>query len=687
MLPVEQPFKTYTDLDGKPLDDGYVYFGQPNQEPRTHPVTVYWDATGTIPAAQPLRTVNGYIMRGGTPANVFFDGAYSELVLDSKKRQVFYARTSDGFSIGTLVEGLFKASGSGKVGFIQDDANAVQRSVEDELRERVSVTQFGADPTNAEDSTAAIQAAIDHLGSRGGVVAVPAGTYRCTGELIMRPRVVLQGDGRQVSKLQFTHTGDGIRMISPINSSTGVYIGLRDIGLVNTNSANAGGGFVEVGGTFVDLLGVYFSGFRNGIIFDQSEVVTVDQCDFLVSKNGNGIWIVNGDDYTLGAKTGFTNRLAITRSNFNGPADNNYAILDEGGVNHTISDNNFNGCMVATWAAAVGGLNYEGNEVEGQLRIPLRLMDTKVSSGEFIGPSYSIHVNANTFAPDIAGAGYAIELYAALGGEIENNAFANSSGIILSGNPHRAAGVEIGGNQMSNYTNFGTGAVIDSATSQALAQHIINQVATTGHEAPIGAGTRVCTPYSMFGIAVGKQLLCASRDGTNAELVVITDVGAKTFTATFALSKNSGFVITGVAPMRESSGIWVPVLAGTDTPGVHGYSEQKGFWSRLGNRVRISASIAVADKDAAMVGGLQVLGLPFSAGQAYGSAVVPVALFDGFTLSGGRTALTGIVFPNTSAVALRKAGSGVALTIVPQSDIPGAICLLSFSAEYYTDAP
>lgn len=103
MLPVEQPFKTYTGLDGKPLNNGYVYFGQPNKDPIAYPVTVYWDAAGTLPAAQPLRTVNGYIMNAGTPANVFFDGAYSELVNDSKARQVAYARTSDDFSVVTYV--------------------------------------------------------------------------------------------------------------------------------------------------------------------------------------------------------------------------------------------------------------------------------------------------------------------------------------------------------------------------------------------------------------------------------------------------------------------------------------------------------------------------------------------------------------------------------------------------------
>src|SRR5207253_7128630 len=85
-------------LDGKPLDSGYVYFGLPNQNPITAPITVYWDAAGTIPAAQPLRTVNGYIMRAGTPANVFVNSEFSELVLDKKREQVFYARSSRDFS-------------------------------------------------------------------------------------------------------------------------------------------------------------------------------------------------------------------------------------------------------------------------------------------------------------------------------------------------------------------------------------------------------------------------------------------------------------------------------------------------------------------------------------------------------------------------------------------------------------
>jgi len=89
MLPVESPYKTFADEDGKPLDNGYIYVGQPNQNPVTRPATVYWDAEGKIPAAQPLRTLNGFIVRAGTPANVYINGEYSILVQDKKHRLVF----------------------------------------------------------------------------------------------------------------------------------------------------------------------------------------------------------------------------------------------------------------------------------------------------------------------------------------------------------------------------------------------------------------------------------------------------------------------------------------------------------------------------------------------------------------------------------------------------------------------
>lgn len=133
MLPVETPFKTFTGLDGNPLNNGYVYFGLPNQNPITAPVTVYWDAAGTQPATD-LRTINGYIVRAGTPANVFVSGSYSELVRDSSGRQVFYARNSDDFSYNTL---LASSAGAAQIGF-QPGGSVAADNVQDAIAEVAS---------------------------------------------------------------------------------------------------------------------------------------------------------------------------------------------------------------------------------------------------------------------------------------------------------------------------------------------------------------------------------------------------------------------------------------------------------------------------------------------------------------------------------------------------------------------
>lgn len=87
----QNPFPHFTDTTGNPLANGYVYFGEANQDPRQYPVTVYYDRGLTIPATQPLRTTAGYLYRNGSPANVYRNGNCSVMVLDSAQRQVSYA--------------------------------------------------------------------------------------------------------------------------------------------------------------------------------------------------------------------------------------------------------------------------------------------------------------------------------------------------------------------------------------------------------------------------------------------------------------------------------------------------------------------------------------------------------------------------------------------------------------------
>lgn len=89
-FPVLPPYTIYTDRDGNPVDDGYVYIGTANQNPQTNPVSVYWDVAGTIPATQPIRTIGGYAWRNGSPANVYVNvNQFSIVVRDSNGTLVF----------------------------------------------------------------------------------------------------------------------------------------------------------------------------------------------------------------------------------------------------------------------------------------------------------------------------------------------------------------------------------------------------------------------------------------------------------------------------------------------------------------------------------------------------------------------------------------------------------------------
>lgn len=82
---VTPPFPFFTDLrSGVPIDAGYVYIGEANQDPASKPVAVFWDSALTIPAPNPVRTSAGYLRRSGSPGTVFVGGTgdYSMMVAD-----------------------------------------------------------------------------------------------------------------------------------------------------------------------------------------------------------------------------------------------------------------------------------------------------------------------------------------------------------------------------------------------------------------------------------------------------------------------------------------------------------------------------------------------------------------------------------------------------------------------------
>lgn len=94
--PVSPLYPVFSGLDGKPLEAGFLYLGQPGQNPETAELQVFWDEDLTIPAAQPIRTIAGFPSRNGSPAAVFAPGDFSITVKD-RNSQLVYTSTSGAF--------------------------------------------------------------------------------------------------------------------------------------------------------------------------------------------------------------------------------------------------------------------------------------------------------------------------------------------------------------------------------------------------------------------------------------------------------------------------------------------------------------------------------------------------------------------------------------------------------------
>lgn len=187
-LSIQPTYPIFTDIDGQPLEDGFVWIGQANLDPQVNPINIFWDAALTIPAGQPIRTLGGYPSNSGTPARLYVNSDYSIRVMNKNGSVVYSApaateRYSEAVVNTNAANVVYDPAGTG----------AVATTVQAKLRETVSVLDFGADPTGVADSTTAIQDAINAVVASGGVVYFPAGTYNYTPNATFN--ITISGDG------------------------------------------------------------------------------------------------------------------------------------------------------------------------------------------------------------------------------------------------------------------------------------------------------------------------------------------------------------------------------------------------------------------------------------------------------------------------------------------------------------
>jgi hypothetical protein len=214
-LSIQPTFPIFTETNGLPLENGYIWIGAANLDPQGNPINVYWDAALTIQAAQPIRTLNGYPSRSGTPARLYVDSDYSIIVQNSNGSLVYSAPAATERYSEAVVN-----TNASQVVYDPAGLGAVSTTVQTKLRETVSVKDFGAVGDGVADDTVAVHAAISYAKVRRGSVFFPAGIYRVTSgftQSVNQNDVHLYGEGstREVFSLGTNPpTGSHIRLDS-----------------------------------------------------------------------------------------------------------------------------------------------------------------------------------------------------------------------------------------------------------------------------------------------------------------------------------------------------------------------------------------------------------------------------------------------------------------------------------------
>ena len=392
MLAIESPFPQFYDLDGSPLDTGYIYIGVENQNPETTPIAVYWDDALTQPAPQPIRTLNGMFDRNGSPAFLYAATNHSMTVKNKRGIRVFTVQSSSTFNVAAQTDAkiaAFKADlaspdpakGATLIGWIQNAVGAVARFVSSKLYERVSILDFGCVGDDNFDNYTALTkvAAYIAASTRGVRVYAPAGTYRTSASVIFpnSKSFIFYGDGDASAFRLIGGTGQPVFMVgsATIYSTRQV---IKDIFIQGPTSGTSNGIRWQNCNT-LRAEGVTVQSQVTGMQFDSCyapEVISfvADVCS----------------TYALYSTTSCHN-MVVERSNFftcgvaGGGQAINIAVASD---NVVIDNNDFEYCNVALRMNGGSALSFRGNYAEYCAN----------SIFDFIAPMYSVDISSNWLA-------------------------------------------------------------------------------------------------------------------------------------------------------------------------------------------------------------------------------------------------------------------------------------------------
>lgn len=328
-LSIQSAYPIFTETDGQPLENGYIWIGTANLDPQTNPIAVYWDAALTIPAAQPIRTLGGYLSRNGSPANIYVAQEYSIRVM-----------SKNGSTIYSAPNGSTDRLSSSQISYLPAGTGAVSTTVQAKLWESISVKDFGAVGNGITDDTAAIQAAINAAIARKTQLLIDGGIYIAS-LLTINGNISITGSGTIKQK---SSTVGHLVTISGVTTKVN-FTGITFDGNEQNQASPAVNGTIRITAIGTSSNSAYFKFtnciFLNGCVSD----ITVFN-DAIRSTNEE--LFVTGCSF-LGGREG----ISVT--------DDPRYIDVRSPINYVISDNIFNLLKTPASKGRAGIVSYDGH--------------------------------------------------------------------------------------------------------------------------------------------------------------------------------------------------------------------------------------------------------------------------------------------------------------------------------------
>jgi hypothetical protein len=565
---VTGPYPIFTDLDGSPLDDGYLYIGDQNDDPETNPIQVYWDSALTIPATQPIRTNSGYAWRNGTPGLLYTAGPFSITIRNKRNEFVLYSPVGYGFDPAAVSASVVKNDFTGdgvEVDFTLSAAPstilATNVFINGVYQEKDSYSLLGnvltfsiAPPLNSSIEVMTNETGVINSGNATAI----SYTASFPGAVAQTVQTKLE---QFISVEDFGAVGDGV---------TDDTAAIQDA----LDAANGGTLYFEAK-TYKTTASLIIPGHTTKIE-GRGAII-----DYYGSAHAIGYALVGGTTYPV--ETGIR-QLGINVNSGTGAS----------GIQLRASYSQFEEVVITLRVGAVSarGFVLVGDETNGTGPYYNMFLRCGVQSGsggaDHIGVSFVASApiyrspNANTW----------------IGGRIGQCA----TGIIIKG-----AGNTFINPTIENAALTGTAIKFEADTSVNCTQNQVfgSYIENANIAVQFTANANFNSVYSQFLTGVGTDV---SDLGTN-NLIIDTNSPAK-----LPLGVEFGTLSSDANVLDYyEEGTWVPTLVGGTTAGSYSIATSTAKFTRIGNQVTLSAQMAITVNSAG-TGDLRFGGLPFPKG-------------------------------------------------------------------------